>query len=161
MTDFVTYNGNQYDAAKLNLVKGEGSKISVTADKLANLETAQTSDKVSSLIITPFQEGFSVVAKPVGETVFPAQAHIVSKMILKKVKHDPTARFVETNVQPERPQFRQDLNRNDRPRWDNNRNAAPKSPNGGYRRNEAPAQGNFNRTPRTGVSSNQPRPLKP
>ncbi len=147
MNNFVTYNGNQYDAQKLNLVKGEGAKTKVVMEQLYNYNEAQTSAFVTSIIVTPFQEGFSVVVKPETEQNFPAEAHIVSKMILKKIKYDPNVKYVETELQPERPAFRQDRPQNS---WGNR----PRT--GGYRRDEVPVTDNFNRAPRSAISNTTP-----
>lgn len=144
MTDFVTYNGNQYDPAKLNQSKGEGAKATVVLDQLYNYSEAPKSSAVTTIIVTPFQDGFSVIVKPVGDQMFPAAVHIVSKMILKKIKHDPNAKYVETDVQPERPAFRQERPQNN---WNN------RSSSGGYRRDEVPVTGNFNKTPRSAISN--------
>lgn len=102
---------------------------------------------VTTIIVTPFQDGFSVIVKPVGDQVFPADVHIVSKMILKKIKHDPNAKYMETNSQSERPAFRQERPQNN---WNNR--PGP----GGYRRDEVAVVGNFNRTPRTANSNTSP-----
>lgn len=149
MIDTVTYNGNQYEAAKLNLAKGEGAKITVTTDMLYNLNEAQSSDKVSALIITPFKEGFSVVAKPKGETTLPCQAHIVSKMILKKIKYDPREHIVEP---PRQTQFQDNSRWNSRPQQNNNTRTNGQRNNDAYSTN-----GNYDRRPKTQFTTT-PRP---
>ena len=111
MSDFVTYNGSQYSVEKLNTIKGDGAKTSVQLDRLHEFDKAPTA-KVSSLIVTPYMEGFAVIAKPEGEIKFPVTVHIVSKMLLKKIKHDPNAKYYD----PSKPPIVQNF---DRPRYNN------------------------------------------
>jgi hypothetical protein len=111
MSDFVTYNGSQYSVEKLNTIKGDGAKTSVQLEKLYEFNKAPTA-KVSSLIVTPYMDGFAVIAKPEGEIKFPAAAHIVSKVVLKKIKHDPNAKYFDPSTPPVVQNF-------DRPRYNN------------------------------------------
>lgn len=138
MNDFVTYNGNQYSASKLNTIKGEGAKTSVSKEQLKGFDTAPTG-LVDSVIVTPFDDGFAVIIKPENkEITFPCTAYILSKMVLKKVKYDPNAKFVET----EPPQQRQER----APEWNNRPRTNDR---GGFRRNETQVNGSYNKTPKT------------
>lgn len=150
MTDFVTHNGNQYETDKLIMIRGEGGKASVKLEQLKNLHSAQSSDKTDKAIVIPFEDGFHVLLKPVGEIKSDSVVYIISKVLLKKIKYDPNAKYVETEVQQERPVYRQE-----RPPQ-NNWNNRPRT--GGYRRDEAQVTGNFNREPRTNFSNQQVRP---
>lgn len=111
MSDFVTYNGSQYSVEKLNTIKGDGARTSLSFEKLHGFDVAPVA-KVSSLIVTPYMEGFAVVVKPEGELKFPIQAHIVSKVVLKKIKHDPSAKYYDPSIPPQVQSY-------DRPRYNN------------------------------------------
>jgi hypothetical protein len=90
----VTYNGNNYLLSNLLLIKGEGNKTAVKLSQLAGLDQALVSSEVRSCIVTPGIDGLHVLVKPEGELKENPTVYILSKVILKKIKHDPKVKHI-------------------------------------------------------------------